>query len=477
MANPNSGFVLGIDLGTTNYKACLYTADGTLAGTGSAPVNYDTDDAGKVELPVERCLQLVRSAIEAAAEEAKAELSQVQAIAYSTQANTFLLADEHAQPLTPLVVWIDHRTRQFPDDYQAIAATEEFLQVVGFNTIAPGMMVANIDWFRQHQPDTWAAARYIMTLPDYIVYLLTGSRIGDSGSCALLGLWDIRGNQWWDKALNAADISEEQLPRLLYPGSAAGHVSRAGSELFGLPCGIPVVVGSLDHHVAAIGAGAGKTAPFSVSTGTVLCATCLDDRYEVDPKLCMGPGMNGKGYYRIAWHNHGTRALNWYRDKYAPDHSIEQLLQLASAVPADVALPGVTLCPWEQPADPGFADGHGAEDHGLYTRAILCSMVDLLDNMLQSLQPDLVPQGIVVTGGGARCAFWMQMIADRINAPVYRSASSEAGCLGAAVLAAVGAEWYHDIEEASAAMVRISDCIQPGGHAETTPINQASESA
>lgn len=477
MANPESGFVLGIDLGTTNYKACLYTADGTLAGTGSAPVHYDTDDAGKVELPVERCLELVQIAIRAAAQEANAELSEVQAIAYSTQANTFLLADEHGSPLTPFVIWIDHRAKSFPPAYQALAEQDEFLRTVGFNNIAPGMMVANLAWFRQHQPDTWAATRYIMTLPDYIVYLLTGNRTGDSGSCALLGLWDINGNHWWDKALAAAEISEEQLPQLLYPATTAGHVSRSGTEQFGLPCGIPVVLGSLDHHVAAIGAGAGKTAPFSVSTGTVLCATCLDDRYQVDPKLCMGPGMNGNGYYRIAWHNHGTRALNWYRDKYAPDYSIEQLLEKAQAVPADTALPSVTLCPWEQVDGSGFSDDPRSDDHGLYARAILQSMVDLLDNMLQSLRPDLVPQGIVVTGGGARCTFWMQTIADRINAPVYRSASAEAGCLGAAVLAAVGAGWYPDIEAASAAMVRISDNILPAKSAAASQKEQGRESA
>ncbi len=477
MSHPENGFVLGIDLGTTNYKACLYTASGKLAGTGSASPNYDTDPSGKVELPVTQFLDLVHTAIAGAANQASASLSDIQAVAYSTQANTFLLADDHGQPLTPLIVWTDHREKQFPPAYRSLADTDEFLKTVGFNNIAPGMMVANIDWFRKHQPDTWVATRYIMTLPDYLVYHLTGNRTGDSGSCALLGLWDINRNQWWPEAVAAAGISERQLPQLLYPATTAGHVSRAGSELFGLPCGIPVVVGSLDHHVAAIGAGAGKTAPFSVSTGTVLCATCLDDRYEVDPKLCMGPGMNGKGFYRIAWHNHGTRALNWYRDTYAPEHSIEQLLQLAEAVPADTPLPTATLCPWELPDNPGFSDNHtSVADHGLYTRAILHSMVDLLDGMLQSLQPDLIPQGIIVTGGGARCTFWMQMIADRLNAPVYRSASTEAGCLGAAVLAAVGAGWYPDIESASAAMVSISDSIQPAGHAPTQP-NHTRETA
>jgi xylulokinase len=231
--------------------------------------------------------------------------------------------------------------------------------------------------------------------------------------------------------------------------------------LFELPEGIPVAVGSLDHHVAAIGAGAGRIAPFSISMGTVIAATCLDDNFAVDPKCCLGPGMYGRGWYRLAWHNHGTRALNWYHDNFAPEHSISELLAMAEEVPAGISLPALALCPWDQHwphrKHLAFSDHHARPDHGIYIQSILAGIADLLKDMLNTLQPDLVKQGIVVTGGGARCDSWMRMISERIGAPVFRSSSEQAGCLGAAVLASVAAGWYSRIDEASAAMV--GECV------------------
>lgn len=461
MADSSSSVVLGLDLGTTNYKACIYNAEGTLLGEGNVPTLYITDDTGRVELPVDHALDLMSGAMAGAAQSAGVSLTQVQGIAYSTQANTFLLLDDNFCPLTPFIVWTDHRATTFPPAYQALAEKPEFLETIGFSNVAPGMMVANIGWFRTEQPEIWAATRHILTLPDYLVYLLTGKHHGDSGSGALLGLWDIPNNTWWTEAVEAAGIEMEFLPNLLNPGTVAGVTTRAGGASFGFQTGIPVVVGSLDHHVAAIGAGAGKTAPFCVSMGTVLAATCLDTKYDTQPGCNVGPGMHGDGYYRLAWHNHGTRALNWYRDAFAPELSIDDLLALAKKTDPAAQLPAVALCPWELNKEDVFSDGHRNADHGFYMLAILSGIADLLKDMLTRLQPDLVNQGIVVTGGGARCDAWMQLIASRLQAPVYRSASEQAGCLGAAVLAAVGAGWFSTIEEASAAMVDISDCIHP----------------
>ncbi len=461
MGDSEEKLVLGLDLGTTNYKAGLYDAEGTLLGLGSTSPQYDTDTSGRVELPVEQAIELVQGAFAGAAKGAGVSLAEVAGVAYSTQANTFLLLDNKCEPLTPFVVWTDHRAKDFPSEYQALAKQPEYLHRIGFCDIAPGMMVANIGWFKQHQPEVWEAARYIMTLPDFLVHLMCGKRVSDSGVGALLGLWDIPNNTWWKEAVDAAGIPVEMLPELVYPGTVIGKTTADGGAMFGLPAGIPIVAGSLDHHVAAVGAGAGKKAPFSVSTGTVLAATCLDTKYDTEAGCCVGPGMNGDGYYRLAWHNNGTRALNWYRDTFAPGTSIDELLVLAAGVEPSAELPEVKLCPWEFDKDEVFSDRHELENHGIYVLAILNTMSDMLKDMLMRLQPDLVSKGIVVTGGGARCDLWMQMIAEKLQAPVYRSASEQAGCLGAAVLAATGAGWYDSIEEASAAMVKISDCIQP----------------
>ena len=85
------------------------------------------------------------------------------------------------------------------------------------------------------------------------------------------------------------------------PGTAIGCICAHGRERLGLKRGIPFAVGSLDHHTAAIGAGLGRLAPVSESTGTVLAALRLADAYLPQPDYCVGPGVSGAGYYQLAF--------------------------------------------------------------------------------------------------------------------------------------------------------------------------------
>jgi xylulokinase len=59
---------------------------------------------------------------------------------------------------------------------------------------------------------------------------------------------------------------------------------------------------------------------------------------------------------------------------------------------------------------------------------------------------------LVAIGGGARSPLWRQIIADATGKRVEVSATVEASCLGAGMLAAHAAGWYPTIEAAARAM-------------------------
>jgi xylulokinase len=60
---------------------------------------------------------------------------------------------------------------------------------------------------------------------------------------------------------------------------------------------------------------------------------------------------------------------------------------------------------------------------------------------------------LVLTGGGANSDLWCEIVASATNRDVRRSEVAEAGCLGAAILAAAGTGLYPTIEAAAEAMV------------------------
>jgi len=66
-----------------------------------------------------------------------------------------------------------------------------------------------------------------------------------------------------------------------------------------------------------------------------------------------------------------------------------------------------------------------------------------------------------VSGGGARSALWRQILADVFNAELVTVNTTEGAAFGAALLAGVGTDIWHSVEEACQATVRPTGSTQP----------------
>jgi xylulokinase len=71
------------------------------------------------------------------------------------------------------------------------------------------------------------------------------------------------------------------------------------------------------------------------------------------------------------------------------------------------------------------------------------------------------PRRYRAAGGGSRSRAWVQLCADILDRPFERSDVTEAGALGAAILAGSGTGIYSSLEEGTAAAVRIRDRLEP----------------
>jgi xylulokinase len=70
-------------------------------------------------------------------------------------------------------------------------------------------------------------------------------------------------------------------------------------------------------------------------------------------------------------------------------------------------------------------------------------------------------KSVRVSGGGARSAFWRQMLADIFGKPVAVPATQEGSAYGAALLALVGTGEYTSVPEVCRAAVRIVETVEP----------------
>jgi xylulokinase len=450
--------VLGIDLGTSFFKIGLVDAAGVFIGFSRitvVPVKGTLGSGHRFELPVPDFIAGVRQGIADCLSKSGYSAADIDGISYASQANSFLLLDGEDKPLTNLILWPDTRRGMDPA-VRELWKAPKFIETTATGVRGNISAVNKIRWLQEHRPDIWKRTRHIMTISDYLLFLLTEERKGDEGTASLLGLYDLKNSRWWVDALRLLDIPREYLNTPLMPGSFAGSTTDKSARLFGLADGIPVFAGSLDHHVAAVGAGAGTIAPMCDSTGTVLACLAPADEYAPKENQCFLPNVGGIGYSRIAFTENSADVLAWYQREYAPQMNIGDLIKEAEHVPPGCG--GLTACPCADayPGLSGFSVPPGRNfSGGHYVRAIMESVAESLKGLARSLldSGEEIPP-MAAAGGGAKSDLWLRIKADLLNTTMVRTAVDEPACYGAAMIAAAGRGWFPSVRKAAASWVK-----------------------
>lgn len=441
--------VAGVDLGTSYCKILVADRSGTVRGLSRTPMPVEEPEPSHRVVPTHAFHHMIRRGLSTALKAAGADSTAIRGISYASQANTFLLLDADEAPLTPLVVWTDRRVEQFPPQIASLLRRDDFLSTTGLGVGSTDLCLAKLGWYKEERPEIWRRAAKLLTISDYFTWWVSGVCAGDRATTSLLGLWDQRRDTWWVAALEAAELRHAMLPEPHLPGTVVGMARGSGAKELGLRPDTPVAVGSLDHHAAALGAGIGEVAPASESTGTVVAALVLAGAFEPKPDACVGPHFCSGAYYTLAFANHGAGALEWYRDAFAQDISIPQLMGHAATVPPGsdglLCLPDPSACAGLE----GFVGGRPEMGQGHYVRAILESIAAVLYALLLHAGSGRLPERVVATGGGAQSDLWLQMKADMTGATFVRAAAQEPAAFGAAIMAAHAAGWYASIDEAA----------------------------
>lgn len=436
-------YVLGIDLGTSYFKLGLFTRDGDMAGLGRVAVTKEIGDGDRSEIPVDRFWDLLKLGLNEACSRAGISPEQIKALSYASQANSFLLLDENKDPLTPVILWCDDRAENM-DGIEDLFVRGDFIEDTGMGLpCSHQFCAAKLLWFQRCQPGLWSRAAYIATVSDYFTYAMTDHFVGDTGTASLLGMLNIRTRTWRSDII---DLEGKQRPTPLLPGSVVGNIKGKMCDLVGLPRGIPFVLGSLDHHMAGVGAGLGTIADMSESTGTVLACIRLMNTWEPRKRICTGTGIADSQYFQLVFDDNGAATLEWYQRQHAPELSIPDLERMADKV--DIGSDGILARPaaHQHTGLNGFCGVDQRHGHGHFVRAIMESTAFSLRELTERLYVDDLPGKIVATGGGARSDLWLQIKSDLLNTDIIRIKADEPACMGAAMLAALGAAWYPELE-------------------------------
>lgn len=450
------GFYLGIDLGTSYFKAGVFDENGNLKGLGRQFVKKEVGDGSICELPVPVFWGTLRACIGEAVQKSGISPKEITAVSYSSQANSFILLDENDKPLTPLILWPDKRAGEPGQPMEGFPDKKEFLKKTGLGIDLNGeFAIAKIIWFQKKQPEIWRRVKSILTISDYLTFMLTGQKVSDYSTASLTGLFDVVECRWWGKSLELFSLLPEFFPVPQRTGSHAGALTKSGAQLIGLNQGAGYYLGGLDHHCAAIGSGIIQNDYICESTGTVLSCVGYSGVYSPKVDCCVAPGVAAGEYFRMAFDDNGAFALEWYRKNFAPAQNIPELLELAKKVSAGSEGLIAKPCANRYEGQGGFENVQPCHGHGHFVRAILESTADSLAGLILKVSGPGYSGGIVSTGGGARSSFWVKIKAEKTGMPFYTHRCRETACLGAAMIGAKGSVKVTDWNELAEHWVKL----------------------
>lgn len=461
-------YYLSFDIGTTALKTALIDSDGRIAVSHNIEYAFSSPRPGWAELSPEVYWRAVVQSTRSVLDWSGASASDLVAIGFSSQGQTFIPIDESGQELSDAIVWVDSRAREIAESWQAKwLPRAEFRRISGYPRLPVELTVFKIAWLAQNAPDVHKAWKFLC-LPDYLIYRMTGETATDRTMAQFTGLFDVRAQEWDLRLLEAAGITAGQLPEVLMPGSIAGHIRADIAVELGIPKGVPVCVGANDQLVGAVGAGNARPGIVSETTGTALAVVSTTEELLDDPSAIVGLHASS-AYFAMPYANTSAIVLKWFRDICAPGADYTSFLAGVEAIPAGCG--GLTVLPhFSGTASPTFnADARGVID-GLtlshtrqhLSRAVMESCACLLKECLSVVQgKNTSVQSVRSLGGAARSDLWLQIKADMLGLPVERPACSDAASLGAAMLAATGIGQFATVEEASDAWYRPIDVFEP----------------
>lgn len=478
-----TGYLVGIDAGTSGVKACVFDTDGAMIGSSYQEYPCYFPKQGWVEQTPEDMVPAVFETCRTAIEKSKINPNDVLGLGMSTQGSVIALMDEHDELIRPFISWQDIRGgQQAIDRLTAQIPREEFYQITG-DPLGMLFSVTKYMWLKENEPDNFARTSRFLDQQDYYLRLLgSNGYFTDTATCSRTGMMDIDNGTWSGELHDILGLPLSKRPEILSDaGRVMTHLNAEMAKNMGLWEGCPVVMATFDQNCCTLGAGGVEAGVAVMVMGTFGSCFVVSDESIRDPhgKLVVKPN-HGVGNYTIeAFSNTCASSYRWYRDTLG-DYEVAQartsggdafdlLNSLVESSPPGSN--GVSFLPYLQgvsgaklndKAKATFVGMSLGSTKADITRSVMEGICfEMYDIVRAEQKAGIELNGIRLTGGAAKSPLWCQMLADITHQPISLVKTSETGCLGAALYAGIGAEVYADCADAARKAVQVTNTYTP----------------
>jgi xylulokinase len=476
--------LLGIDLGTTGVKAALFAAeDGRVLADAFVDYPLSHPHPGWAEQNPADWWQATVTAMRTCLTSASQAGAQVKGIGLSGQMHGVVLLDQAHQVLRPCIIWSDQRSEEQCRWMTERVGASRLIEYVS-NPALTGFSAPKLLWVRDNEPDIFARTRTVLLPKDYIRYLLTGITAMEISDAAGTCLFDVKQGVWAQDVFSAIGLNPSLFPAVIPADTVGGTITAEVAALTGLPVGTPVAGGGADNACGAVGNGVVASGLVLISIGTSGIVLAHADAPQVDttgpvPRVHTFNHAVPNAWYLMGVTQGAGLSLRWVRDNLGlPERALERwtgidayeyLAREAAGAPAGSE--GLIFLPYLQGERTPHLDAYARGGWiGLTVRHdrrhLIRSVMEGVAFSLKDCFAIMREQGLLLdqvraTGGGARSAFWRQVIADVLGVELVTTNVGEGPAFGAALLAGVASGVYRSVQAACDQTIRIVERTEP----------------
>lgn len=503
-----SRFVIGVDVGSGSARAGVFDLSGSMLASARRDITTHHEDGIIAEQSSAEIWEAVCACVRDAVTQSGVDPEHVIGIGFDATCSLVVIGPgdvglpvgDPDHPERDIIVWMDHRATEQAERINAQG--HAVLKYVG-GIISPEMETPKLLWLCENRPDTYDSAVHFFDLTDFLTWKASGAL--DRSACTVTCKWTYLAHERrWDASyfhqIGLGDLADQEFVRIgqsvVDPGTALGQgLASDAAAAMGLQPGIAVAAGLIDAHAGGVGTVAAN-GDATVCLGYVFGTSSCTMTTTQGPAFV--PGVWGPYYSAMVpgmWLNEGGQsAAGAAIDRLVQLHpSSAEVAELAGSegksLPqwlADRALAGsgasaaVRLsddlhvvpeflgnrAPFADPHARAVIMGQGMETGpdslvALYVAGI-CGLGYGLRQIIEAQAEHGAPvQVISISGGAGAHPLTRQLLADATGLPVVITECPEPVLLGSAMLGAVAAGSFADLQTAMPAMSRVAARCEP----------------
>lgn len=462
-----AGYLMGIDIGTSQSKGVITDADGTMIAfhsvshsTASVKPGYFEHDPEKVWFHDLKCIVknlLGKSGLKA---------EQIVSLGISAIGPCVAVTDKEGRPLRNAILYgIDTRAQRQIEKMQEKYSEEYLIRHCG-NILSTQSAGPKILWIRENEPDLFERTEMIMTASSYLIWRLTGKNVMDyyTACAGYTPLFDYE-TMAWDKEVCRELGCEGKLPELKWTTAVAGNVTAEAAAETGLAEGTPVNAGTCDAAAEAVSVGVVKPGRTMAMLGSTAFLITVGDSPKSDVRMWAAPYLFPGSYAMLGGMNAAGLLIDWFVEKLglevkkkaeASGRSVYEVL-IEEAEKTEPGAAGMLVIPYfcgeRTPVFDGSARGilfgltldHG---RGHVFRALLEGIgYGIRDNMEVFDEHGAADNQVMAVGGGCKNQLLLRVISDITGKDLTVSEVTLGAAYGDAFLAGIAAGRVDDPEE------------------------------